>query len=334
MEEGAELPKALEDGKIEVVFYNVENFFDTVDSPKTKDEEFLPTSEKQWNKERYDKKQADIFRVLNSLSENDFPELIGFSEIENATVLQDFISQQAFNGMKYDFVHEDSPDVRGIDVALIYNTEIFVPIKSENMQVNLPAPFDKDHTRDILYVEGFLAGERVHIFVNHWSSRRGGVEESEPKRIEAANVALKKIAAIQKNEEDPLIMLMGDFNDSPINRSICEVLNAQGTFASTNDALLYNPFHSFSSRGIGSYKYKANWNMLDQIILSKAMFGRDNSFYASWDDCAGILQKDWMMFRDKKYGLKPNRTYGGPNYYGGFSDHLPVYITLKYPRPE
>lgn len=328
------LPQALEDGKIEMVFYNVENLFDIYDNPDTEDEEFLPSSEKQWNQERYQKKQADIFRVLNSLSEQDFPEIIGFSEIENATVLKDFISQKTFAGKKYAFIHKDSPDVRGIDVALIYNTEVFKPVYSETLKVDLPEPFSEDKTRDILYVEGDLVGERVHLFVNHWSSRRGGVEKSEPKRVKAANVALAKIATIQKKEKAPLIVLMGDFNDGPNNKSICEVLNAKGNFTASSEELLFNPFHALSIRGIGSYKYKENWNMLDQIILSKDMLNQDNPFYASWDDCAGILQKNWMMFRDKKYGLKPNRTYGGPNYYGGFSDHLPVYVTLTYPKPQ
>jgi len=172
-------------------------------------------------------------------------------------------------------------------------------------------------------------GSSVHLFVNHWSSRRGGVEKSESKRLAAASVVKEKIDEINAGEEKPLIILMGDFNDTPNNKSLCEVLEANQQFESQSDALLFNPFHKLSLRGIGSYKYKDSWNMMDQIIVSRELLNPKNHFYADWDDSAGVLQRSWMMYRDKKYGLRPNRTYGGPNYYGGFSDHLPVYLTLK-----
>ncbi len=312
--------------QIKVAFYNVENLFDMEDNPDKIDEEYMPTSDKKWTPDRYQKKLDNLYKVLIAIGEKRPPAIIGVEEVENKQVLNDLIQKTPMAKYDYGIVHYESPDVRGIDVALVYDKAILKVNNSEK----LPVHFDfepETTTRDILYVQGTLGKEEVHIFVNHWSSRRGGLKASEPKRLEAAKVVRAKLDEIFAADADAKVILGGDFNDEPENKSVAEVLGATGDTTGIADNGLYNSVKAMNDKETGTYNYRGNWNMLDQIIVSGAMLNSKTGLRAA-SQKAGILRQKWMMYNDPKYGERPSRTYGGPNYYGGYSDHLPVYLEL------
>jgi predicted extracellular nuclease len=314
---------------LSIVFYNVENLFDTIDAPDIEDEEFTPGSEKNWNQEKYQKKLEDLSRVLSSIMKDELPDIIGLSEVENKTVLEDLIETGALKKGKYKIVHQDSPDGRGIDVALLYRKNELKDMDYKTIRIDFP--FDLElKTRDILHVEGLARdGEKIHFFVNHWSSRWGGMLESEPKRIECAFNLRKTLDDILSREENPRFIIMGDFNDEPTNRSVMEVLGAANKRKNINPEDLYNLYYNSHNEGDkGTYNYRGTWNMLDQIIVSYNLIERPGYYSCSYDG-AGIFKEDWMLYETRD-GIKvPNRTYGGPNYYGGISDHFPVYLRLE-----
>ncbi len=308
-------------------FYNVENLFDTIDDKYTIDEQFLPNSEKEWNTPKYFDKLNKLAKVITAL-DKDFPIFMGFAEIENKAVIVDLISNTNLAEGNYGVVHYESPDKRGIDVGFMYRKDYLRVKHSENLEVSL-ADNPDFATRDILYIQGELKGnDDVHIFLNHWSSRRAGEKESEHKRIKAATVLRAKVDEILAENASAKIIIMGDFNDYPTNKSIYEVLKAKGTPAFQNDDL-FNMAYKLEKSDKGTYNYKGDWGMLDQMIISKGLYNPEKGVEVSYDQCK-ILEKAWMMYTDKKYGdKKPSRTYGGPNYYGGYSDHLPIYSRFE-----
>ena len=248
---------------------------------------------------------------------------MGLVEVENRQVMLDLIAA-GNTGVNYKVVHEESPDERGIDVGLIYNADVFNYISHQSLQVDFPnEPNEK--TRDILYVKGQINGEDLHLFVNHWSSRRDGQKETEYKRLASANVVSGKIDEIRSNDSDPNIILMGDFNDYPDNISITEVIAADGS----GDKPFYNSASLTHERAEeGSYNYRGDWGMLDQIILSKEL--KNSQSIVLNNDQISIFKEDWMLFQHPKYkDFRPNRSYGGNKYYGGYSDHLPVYLQFR-----
>ncbi|MFW6245892.1 MAG: hypothetical protein ACOC13_00440 [Tangfeifania sp.] len=308
-----------------VAFYNVENLFDLEDAPGKADEEFTPESDKNWNRERYEQKLEDIARVISALNEGDLPEIVGLSEVENEQVLNDLTRTGLLAGGKYKVIHHESPDFRGIDCALIYRPAEFkvldhfaIPVKFED---------DPDYkTRDILYVKGRTRNwEQFHIFVNHWPSRIGGVEQTEPKRKKAAAILKSKIDSVMQKKPRAHILVMGDMNDEPTNESLLEVLNAQPP--SNEDAELLNLMFPADKEGKGSYNFRGNWNMLDNIIVSANLL--DDKGFQVLSNRGYVFRQEWMEFKNNEGVIYPNRTYGGPNYYGGVSDHFPVYIRLK-----
>ncbi len=312
-----------------IVFYNVENLFDTIDTPDKIDEQFLPESEKKWTGGRYNKKINDLGNALSSININELPELIGLCEVENKAVLKDLINGRFLSKAEYAIVHEESPDVRGIDVALLYRKDEFKYLNHKIFRISYD--FEPETTtRDILYVKGELKnGEKLHVFVNHWSSRRGGQKKSEPKRIHSAKVLRSKIDSVQKENNNSKIAVIGDFNDEPENKSLFKVLNAKNNFRSNNHKELYNLMYDKSLYGQGSYNYKGNWSMLDNIIISQSLVKNKNGYIVSTDG-AQVFKKRWMLYDNVKTGqMTPSRTYGGPNYYGGVSDHFPVYVILR-----
>jgi len=312
-----------------IVSYNVENLFDTINDPNKEDDEFTPTSEKNWNSEKYYHKLDNIARVISSVNKNELPEIVGLVEIENQTVLEDLVSQKFLAPGNYGIVHEESPDARGIDVALLYRKSDFKYIEHQIIRVDFDfEPATK--TRDILYVKGSLNdNEILHVFVNHWSSRRDGAEASEPKRVRAAELLRGKVDEILAKDSKAKIVIIGDFNDEPTNKSIHEVLNATNNQFSKNKKELYNLLYDKHLFGYGTYNYKGDWNMIDNIIVSQALLNNDGKYCVSTDG-GQIFEERWMMYDNAKTGqMTPNRTYGGPYYHGGFSDHLPVYLVLK-----
>lgn len=308
-----------------VVFYNVENLFDTENTPGGNDAEFTPESEKKWTPERYQKKLEDISRVLSSVNQKELPEIIGLCEIENRIVLNDLIKTEPLVGGKYEIAHFESPDFRGIDVALLYRPDEFKVTWSAPVKVVFADELNFT-TRDILYVKGETFNrEEFHIFVNHWPSRIGGVEQTEPKRIAIARLLKSKIDSVQNVNPKANILVMGDMNDEPSNLSLNEVLSAKSP--ETENAALINLMYPLHLEKQGSYNYRGNWNMLDNIIVSAGLL--DNKGFQSVEKQGFVFREEWMEYKNDKGEISPNRTYGGPNYYGGVSDHFPVYIRLK-----
>ncbi len=312
-----------------IVSYNVENLFDTINNPLKVDDEFTPTSEKKWDTDRYKKKVKDLALVIKSINKNELPELVGLIEVENKKVVEDLIATTHLKSGNYGIVHEESPDVRGIDVALIYRKTEFQ--YQEHQKISVKYDFEPETTtRDILFVKGKLAnGEQLYVFVNHWSSRRKGLKASEPKRVHAASLLRAKVDSILKTDKKAKIVIMGDFNDEPVNKSLFEVLKAGGKQLNQKNVSLYNLMYDKDLLGRGTYNYRGNWNMLDNIIVSTTLLNAKSGYKVSTDG-GQIYSKRWMLYDNVKIGdLTPNKTYGGPNYYGGVSDHLPVFVILK-----
>jgi predicted extracellular nuclease len=304
-----------------VMSYNVENLFDTVDDPKVPDEEFLATSEKMWNSERYQKKLDDIAKVISEINPFELPEIVGLAEIENQMVLEDLVNTgQLMN--HYGIIHEESPDYRGIDVALLYRKDAFQEISHEALPVNFPDD-PKFKTRDILYVKGILGKKEVHIFVNHWPSRIGGDEKTEPKRILAASVLKSKVHLILAIDPKARIIIMGDMNDEPNNKSLKETLGAD---APGSGSKLVNLMMPEKTAGFGTYFYSGSWNMLDNLVVSEEVL--HGSGVKVEGQKGNIFHNDWMTFTNKDGIKTPNRTYVGNKYVAGVSDHFPVYFKI------
>lgn len=308
-----------------IVSYNVENLFDTIDDKGVIDEEFLPDGKLKWNSERYRVKLDHLVEALTmNLAEN--PVIIGLVEIENKGVLTDLKNTGRLAKTKYEIAHKNSPDARGIDCGLLYDKSAFKLIKMEALKVAIDSIPDFK-TRDILYVKGELQGGKIiHLFVNHWPSRRGGENESEIRRIQAATVARAKVDAILKADPKANIVLMGDFNDHPDNKSVRDVLKAKAVTDAAAD--LVDLFEDDHRAGKGTHNYKGEWGVLDHFIVSKAVYTGSNGIALSPND-GKIVYEEKLLFTQKDGSKKPATTYGGPNYYGGYSDHLPIQLILK-----
>lgn len=306
-----------------VISYNVENLFDTVDDPKIPDEEFLPTSEKKWDSERYQKKLNDLVRVITEINPKELPEIVGLVEVENRTVLEDLTLTGALKNQKYGIIHEESPDYRGIDVALIYRQDAFQEVSHETLPVVFPDD-PEFKTRDILHVTGKIKKKTVHIFVNHWPSRIGGDEKTEPKRVLAASVLKSKTDQILAEDPSARIIIMGDMNDEPANKSLYETLGAESP---DSGARLVNLMMPDDAKSMGTYFYSGNWNMLDNLVVSDALI--KGKRFRVVDDKGFIFTNDWMTFTNKNGAKTPNRSYVGNKYVAGVSDHFPVYLKLN-----
>lgn len=305
-----------------VAFYNVENLFDLEDNPEKLDDDFTPMGKQQWTQERYDTKLDHIGQVINALG---FPAVVGACEVENEKVLDDLCKQQRLADHSYEAVSYDSPDQRGIDVGLLYDTDQFDFLLATTIQIAFPSWLEPEEytSRDILEVQlrHKMSRDTFHFFVNHWPSRRGGEEASEYRRLWVAAHLRYSVAERIFNNPLAKIIIMGDFNDEPSNKSVAQAL---GTLPVTDQVqlpgLLYNPFQAIDNQVEGSYNYKGNWNVLDQIIY--AGLQAPNKWRM---EAFGIFRKDWLLYE----GKSPNRTYGGSNYYGGYSDHLPVFMDVE-----
>ena len=308
-----------------IMFYNVENLFDTINDPLTSDEEFLPGTNKDWNSKRYWKKITDLGEVISKADSLQLPDIVGLCEVENAAVLEDLVSSETLASGNFGIIHRNGPDARGIDVAAIYNKDNFKP-KSMNFYTVTLKNSERPHTRQVLYIKGALFEEEIHCFVTHWPSRRGGAEESEHKRIQVAELIRSKVDSIQGTDDDAAIIIMGDFNDYPNNRSVHETLGATDHYSGNG---LCNLLYSEHENGNGTYNYRGEWGVLDQFIVSVNIADPDRSVHTRVL-FTKILNFDWLLYHDEKFDdIKPSRTYGGPNYYGGYSDHLPILLELE-----
>lgn len=313
--------------KYTVGFYNVENLFDTENDPTINDDEFTESGAKEWNNIRYADKLIKISKVISSISDNGLPVAFGLCEVENKKVILDLIKTDGLKDGGYDIIHYDSNDERGIDNAFIYRSDAIKILDSKAITPNISIDGIEDQTRDILYIKTAFksSGEIVHYFVNHFPSRSGGEEKSEPKRLAVAKVLTEAIAEIRFEDENASIIIMGDFNDMPDNRSIREIL---GACPVTERCYLSNLSYAFHLKQQGTYNYKGKWNVLDQIIVSQPLTNSDNNIYIENNE-AKIMQDAFVMYTNEDGTTTPSRTYGGTNYYGGFSDHLATYCTIS-----
>lgn len=308
-----------------IAFYNVENLFDTIDEPRTIDSEYMPKSSLKWNTQRYFAKQKNLSRVIEAMN---FPSIMGMAEVENRRVLEDLVAQPLLLSKNYGIAHFESPDERGIDVAMIYKKVDFEVKKQKTHDIKFPTSNDK--TRDILEVNGVLRGGiELTVFVNHFPSRRGGADESEPKRVYVASVLRKAVDSLFQKDPNARIVIMGDFNDEPSNTSLNKTLGATEWQREVANELpskaLYNLGAAIERRGEGTEYYKG-WDVLDQIIVSGSLL--DGRSKATTRDEETVFNADLVIFKDKAGNRLPNRTYTGPIYRGGFSDHFPVFIPI------
>lgn len=305
-----------------IAFYNLENLFDIYNDERTNDDDFLPTSAKRWTKKRYGKKIYKLGSVISKIgfeSCNKPPALVGLAEIENNLVLKDLIDSEDMVSYDYGFVHYDSKDERGIDVALLYNKDEFTVESSETFTVYIEtSEGERDFTRDILLVSGILDGDPIHVIVNHWPSRHEGDEETSYKRMIASKKLLEIIEQLLLKYEAPKIIVVGDFNDNPNNESLQFLIN-NSNLTNVTEALWTN------HRGTESHDFQ--WNLFDQIFVSENLLDSKQAGY--YFDRADIFDDKFVTQFHGKYKGQPFRTYVGKKYMGGFSDHFPVYITLK-----
>jgi endonuclease/exonuclease/phosphatase family metal-dependent hydrolase len=306
-----------------ILFYNVENLFDTLYTEGKSDAEFTPESDKKWNTERYNYKLAQLSKVIAAADTGYFPDIIALAEIENRQVVEDLMSTGLLADQGYKVIHKESPDQRGIDCALAY-TSAFEPILNSYILIDLP--FERSQTRDILYSKGILYSDTVHVFVNHWPSRYGGKEISDPKRAFTAQILRNTIDSIQLADKNPNIIIMGDFNDYPADSSLSQVLKAQKSLR-TNPQELINLAWKSDEAGIGTYNYQGDWGTLDQFIVSANLF--TNPSLEVHNNSYVIIKKDWTLYTNNKGEVYPARSYGGKNYYGGYSDHLAIMLKMK-----
>jgi exonuclease III len=305
-----------------VMFYNTENLYDTINDPAITDEEFTPSAKVPWTAARFDTKIKHLGQVITDISAPGMPDLIGLAETENRQVLTALTSSAALKKTGYGIVQFDSPDERGIDASLLYNPKTFKVLASEPLKVVLPA---SDRTRDILYVKGKLnSGEILHVFVNHWPSRREGTEKSEPNRLAAATVLRAKMDELRKNGKNPSILVMGDFNDEPSDKSITEGLGAVAPGRDVTTDKLCNLLYPVYSRGEGSLYYK-DWDLFDQLLVSGNLLSQKKGLHTTAADAA-VFRADYLLFTGKDGTSRPNRTMSGEKYFGGYSDHLPVVV--------
>jgi len=313
-------------GDIRIMFYNTENFFDTIDDPLTNDNEFLPGSAMKWNYGKYYKKVQSIYQVIAAVGEERPPEIIGFAEIENRKVLNDLIYKTPLEKYPYKIIHQESPDQRGIDVGLIYRSDIVKCLGSDFISIHFPGNENKK-TRDILYFKALVNNDTLHVFVNHWPSRLGGKKKSDSGRLWVAGVLKHKTDSLFKINPEAHIIITGDFNDEPQDKSLSSALGAANSSNQTSSTKLTNLSWNLKNNcKCGTYRFTNDWEMLDQFIVSSQLLN-NSAFSISLN----IGKFDFLLKDDTKYGgYKPFRTYQGPSYKGGFSDHLPVYLDIYY----
>ena len=324
--------KAFTQGKkgkiITIGFYNLENLFDTIDDPATDDQEFTPSGSGKWNSVRYKEKLqhlAEAISLIGSEQSPDAPVMVGLAEAENRQVVEDLISTPPLKSTGYKVVHYDSPDKRGIDVALIYNPSVFKVSGSKSNSLKIVDKPDF-YTRDILLVTGTLEGQSLAILVNHWPSRSKGEKESAPLRNAAAGLCRALYDSIQKVQPGTGVIILGDFNDDPVNESLMEHLKTVVNPDSLKKGDLFNPMWTLFKQGEGSLAYKGKWNLFDQVIVSSSLMEKVKKRYSFYK--AGVMKSKLLLEQEGQYAGYPFRSYAGNTYLGGYSDHLPAYVYL------
>ncbi len=311
------------------MFYNVENLFDCLHDTLKKDDEFLPDAPKAWTWKRYNDKLAKIAKVIVATGDEDVPDLVGLCEVENDRCLIDLTRHSPLREAGYRYVMTDSPDERGVDVALLYQRGSFKLLHKESISI----PYEKVRrrpTRDILHVAGqVLSGDTLDVFVCHMPSRAGGEERSEPYRLFTAKILKAAADSVMRFRRHPNVLVMGDFNDYPTNRSIAGVLGAVAPQGEVQAGRLYN---LMGGRKGGTYRYRGEWGILDQLMVSGYLLQGHDGMRTAYGK-AQIVRHPFLLEDDEKYGGDvPKRTYNGGRYHGGYSDHLPVCVDFEVGR--
>ncbi|WP_347156589.1 endonuclease/exonuclease/phosphatase family protein [Pontibacter chitinilyticus] len=310
-----------------IAFYNTEKFFDTADDPATSDDAFTPAGEMEWTQEKYSRKVHNIASVLSTIGDGNGPAVIALAEVENKQVLQDLVNSPELRKSKYSFIHYDMADEQGLDIALLYKPKAFKPTAQQRIPIS--ANGSNLQTRDILQVSGLLQGQPITLFVNHWPPRtrtRRGMQDDSHLRAAAATLR-KKIDALQAADKKVRIVVMGDFDTEPRTDVLEKVLKASGRPNPYYDQELFNAFYLPYVNGLGTYFSHGDFKMLDQIMVSKSLIDGEGLEYIRGS--AQIFDPERIKFLYGKYKNSPLSTFSGTTYFGGYSDHFPVYIQLR-----
>jgi exonuclease III len=314
-----------------VAFYNLENLFDTINDPN-KFDEASPIMELKVNRQTiYETKVRNMARVISEIGldvTKNAPAIIGVSEIENREVLEDLVNDSLLLDKDYGIIHYNSPDIRGIDVALLYQKQLFKPISTSSHELKI---YDDDtqkrvYTRDQLLVSGHLEDELIHVMVNHWPSRSGGETRSKPKRIAAAKLTKHLVDSLQIIDPYAKVFILGDLNDNPNNNSVKDILKAQKNKNRVGLKGIYNPYENFFKKGIGTTAYRDSWSLFDQILVTKPLLEKEYASLMFYK--AGIFNKQYITTTTGQYRGYPFRSWSNGGFSNGFSDHFPVYVYI------
>jgi hypothetical protein len=311
-------------------FYNLENFYDTTNNPLVNDDDFTVHGIKKYTHKIYRDKIDRLSKVISEIGTDktvDGAAILGVAEIENDTVINDLIHHPSLKKRNYQYIHYDSKDLRGIDVALIYNPTYLKIESSKQVSVTLPGiNKEKMATRDILFVKGQLDGESIYILVNHWPSKKGGEDLTTASRNAAASVCRSEINRVLLVDPTAKIIVMGDLNDNPDSYSVRQVLGSNGNRFHLKKGELYNPWSEIYARGYGSLANQDSWSLFDQILLTGSCLNNEQvGFYLYKQE---IFKRLYMIENRGRYKGYPMRTWDGNIYRGGFSDHFPTYLIL------
>ena len=315
-----------------VAFYNLENLFDIYDDPEIHDNEFTPEGVKQWTEYKYQRKLANMERVLFDMAavQREYPVVIGVSEIENRTVLEDLISQPKLKGANYRICHYDSPDARGVDVAFFYRADVFKMEGSDNIKLKVEE-LPNFRTRDLVVMWGTIEGEPFYFLVSHWPSRLGGKEASQFKRDACAKQIREIKDSLLAQNPATKVIVMGDFNDDATDASLVKMMGAKGKVKELERGDFFNPYYQMLRAGLGTLAYQDAWNLFDNICVTENLVNAEEGklrlikgkkFYGN------IFSRPYMLQQEGQYKGYPLRTFVTNNFQNGFSDHLPVYIYI------
>lgn len=307
-----------------IMFYNVENYFDTVDDPDKNDNDFLPNGKKHWTYSKMEEKRNSIAKVITAVGEGAPVAIVGMCEVENDYVLNSLVKYSPLKNYGYKFIHYESLDSRGIDTALLYDSDQFSPILSKPLRIDFNG---EKLTRDVLYVCGETSyADTLHVFVCHTPSRLGGKNNTEQYRAGVMSMVREHCDSILSLNSNANIIIMGDFNDSPSDKSISLVLGAKQPAEPYDTTSLYNLFYQYlGNTFIGTHKYQSEWSVLDQIIVSGNLLVSGVVKQTS----AYIFRAPFLLEEDKRnMNVRPKRTYNGLRYNAGYSDHLPIVLEL------
>ncbi len=315
--------------RVRIMFYNVENLFDTQNDSSVADEEFLPHGLMRWNNTRYTQKINSLYKTIIAAGEWNPPAIVALAEVENRKVVADLVYGTALSRFRYGIIHDDSPDPRGIDVAMIFRRDVVKVIDHRSW---IPATVKRSdyRTRSVLYIKCVVSGDTLHLIVNHWPSRRGGVLAGEDMRDKIADMVRAEADSISEiNQGKCKIIILGDFNCVPESLVMQSLLNPEGHNSDKSGLKLIN-LAERQAKDAGTYRYQGSWEMIDQVVVSESVLNSNSGFFASEKNFM-IFRPDFLLVKDKKYpGLTPFSTYKGYRYQGGFSDHLPVMLDLNY----